>query len=272
MIVTTYNQPRFLALVLSALARQTFQGFDVIVADDGSHPPAEAALAELVGTLPFRVRHVWHPDQGFRKCSILNKALRLGVGEYVVFLDGDCITPCWFLEAHVRAAQRGRYVTGGKVSLARRLSEVVTLSHVQSGFFDRISWALLANVDKPRRVLAARIPLVRTLLNRNVPRPPVWRGENSSTFAEHLFAVGGFDERFTYGCEDADLGYRLQAAGVRPVSIRYSAPVFHLYHERPYANAWEFERNRQLLLENRARGVAFTPYGLPSQRSHSEQQ
>ncbi len=87
-------------------------------------------------------------------------------------------------------------------------------------------------------------------------------GENSSAFAEHLRAIGGFDERFTYGFEDADLGHRLQAHGIHGRSVRYTAPVFHLEHARPYARPEELAANRALYDENRARRATRTAHGL----------
>jgi len=49
---------------------------------------------------------------------------------------------------------------------------------------------------------------------------------------------------------------------VRGFSIRYSAPVFHLWHERPYVRDEVIARNRQLLAETRRTGSTWTPAGL----------
>src|SRR5687768_18341756 len=51
-------------------------------------------------------RSVWHPDEGFRKCTITNKAINAASGEYLIFFDGDCLPPSHCLEAHLRAARR----------------------------------------------------------------------------------------------------------------------------------------------------------------------
>jgi hypothetical protein len=128
------------------------------------------------------------------------------------------------------------------------------------------------HVDKLRRLIVNRLPGIRVLFDRNVPRPPTWRGENSSTFTEYVYRVGGFDERFTYGHEDADFGQRLRAAGIMPRSLRYTAPVLHLDHGRPYLRDNEWERNRALLAANHAQGMTFTPYGIPrsERRSHPD--
>jgi hypothetical protein len=117
-------------------------------------------------------------------------------------------------------------------------------------------------VEKKRRLIVSKLPGVRDLLDRRVPRPPGWRGENASTWAVHARAVGGFDERFTYGYEDADFGQRLLLAGVIGVSVRYTAPVYHLEHGRPWRNEAVIAANKALYDANRAERVIVTPYGL----------
>lgn len=261
MVVTTYNNPRALALVLAGLFRQSIRDFEIIVADDGSGPDTARLIAECAVRSPVSLRHLWHPDEGFRKCTITNRAIASAGGDYVVFFDGDCVPRGDCLAQHLAAARRDSYLTGGKIPLAAALADRLTVGDVERGILDRVGfwWRY---VGKPRRLLASRLPLVREWMNRRVPREPSWRGENASTFAEYLHLVGGFDERFTYGYEDADLGHRLQAAGVQGRSIRYTAPVFHLEHPRPYADPRQVEVNRALYRENRSRRLSHTTYGL----------
>jgi glycosyltransferase involved in cell wall biosynthesis len=260
-IVATYNNPRALSLVLAGLSRQTQRDFELLIADDGSGLDTKALVEEYARTAPMPVRHVWHPDEGFRKCTILNKAILAATGTYLVFFDGDCVPPPHNLAAHVHAAARHRYVAGGAVYLSDRLSRQLTVAAVLRGDLDRIGF-WWHEVDKPRRLLMSRLPFARFLLDRNVRRPPGWRGGNSSTFAEHVHQVGGFDERFTYAWEDADFGHRLEAADVIGYSIRYTAPVLHLAHPRPYARIEDLEKNRAIYDANRAARMTFTPYGL----------
>jgi glycosyltransferase involved in cell wall biosynthesis len=262
-IVTTYNNPHGLQLVLTGLARQSLQDFELLIADDGSGPETQAVVDAFAAGVPFPVRHVWHPDQGFRKCTICNKAIQEAAGDYLVFFDGDCIPARDCLEIHLRAARQDSYLAGGAVYLNRYLSERLRPADVAAGLLDRpgLWWA---RVNKKRRLLVRHLPLVRDVMNRRVPREPSWRGGNSSAWIEHLQAVGGFDERFTYGFEDADLGHRLQALGVHGRSIRYSNPVMHVEHSRPYANPLQLARNRELYDENRALRLVRTPYGLPT--------
>ena len=262
-VVTTYNNPRGLQLVLAGLSRQSLRDFELLVADDGSGPETAAIVTAFAAQAPFPVRHLWHPDQGFRKCTISNMAILEAAGDYLVFFDGDCIPARRCLELHLRAARRDSYLAGGAVYLDRHLSERLTPAEVASGRLDRpgLWWA---RVNKRRRLLVRHLPLVRDAMNRRVPRQPSWRGGNSSAWAEHMRAVGGFDERFTYGFEDADFGHRLQAFGIRGRSIRYSNPVMHVEHSRPYADPLQLARNRKLYDENRAMRLIRTPYGLPA--------
>jgi glycosyltransferase involved in cell wall biosynthesis len=260
-IVTTYNSPRALALVLAGLARQTVRDFELVLADDGSGPETKAVLDSFARTAPFPVRHVWQPDEGFRKCAILNKAILAATGNYLVFFDGDCVAPSHTLAVHVRAAQPRRYLTGGKVLLSQELTDRLTAESVARGDLERIGvwWG---GVQKRRRLIVGRVPGLRYLFDRNVKRPPGWRGENSSTFADYVHLVAGFDERFTYGLEDADFGHRLQAVGIMPRSLRYTAPVFHLEHPRPYVRPEDCVANQALYNANRAARMTMTPHGL----------
>lgn len=261
-IVTTYNNPRGLQLVLAGLTRQTVQDFELLIADDGSGAETAALISEFAGRARFPVRHVWHPDQGFRKCTISNKAILEAEGDYLVFFDGDCIAPSHCLAAHLSEARHGSYLTGGKIPVSRSLGGRLTVESVEAGLLDGIGFWWLG-VGKRRRLFVSHVPVVRDMMNRRVPRQPSWRGENSSAFASDLRRVGGFDERFTYGYEDAEFGHRLQAAGVQGRSIRYTAPVFHLEHERPYVDPLQIVRNRKLYNENRACSLGWTPHGLP---------
>ena len=260
-IVSTYNNPRALSLVLAGLARQTVREFELLIADDGSGPETKAVIDRVARDAHFPVRHVWHPDEGFRKCTILNQAIVAASGSYLIFFDGDCVPPAHTIAAHVHLAQRNRYLAGGKVLLSQRLTDRLTLDAVQRGDFERL-WFWWRDVEKRRRLLISRIPGIRFLFDRNVKRPPGWRGENSSTFAEYVHRVAGFDERFTYGLEDADFGHRLEATGVIGYSLRYTAPVFHLEHPRPWARPEAIAANRALYDANRAERMTATPYGL----------
>jgi len=260
-IVSTYNNPRALAAVLAGLARQTFRDFEILVADDGSGAETAAALAAAAAHSPRPVRHVWHEDRGVRRNTILNRAVLRAQGEYLVFLDGDCLPPPQWLAAHVAGAERGWYVSGGKVLLSEALTQMVFAGRIPAEALHRFT-PLWRQIAKRRRLVMSRIPLLRRALDFNRRERCGWVGEDSSTFAAHLRDIGGFDERFTLVWDDADVCERLKGAGVRGRSIRYRAPVLHLEHGRGYRGDDDLRNNLELFLANRAAGLVATRHGL----------
>ena len=88
-IVTTYNWPQALKLVLEALAAQVVPNMEVIVADDGSGQETKAMIESMRQIFSCPLHHVWQEDEGFQAAKIRNKAIILAAGEYVIFIDGD---------------------------------------------------------------------------------------------------------------------------------------------------------------------------------------
>lgn len=68
-IVSTFERPRELEMVLAGYALQDDPDFEVVVADDVSGSATAAVIAAEVRRPSTwrRLRHVWHPDQGFCK-------------------------------------------------------------------------------------------------------------------------------------------------------------------------------------------------------------
>jgi glycosyltransferase involved in cell wall biosynthesis len=93
-VLSTYERPRDLALVLAGYALQDDPDFEVVVADDGSGPETAAVIADAARSGP-PVRRVWHPDRGFRKTESLNRAIATCRSDYLSFSDGDCIPRPW---------------------------------------------------------------------------------------------------------------------------------------------------------------------------------
>jgi len=260
-IISTYNSPVHLRRVIKGLEAQTIKPFEVIIADDGSSQETEFELKKYKETSLLNIVHVWHEDQGFRKCTILNKAILESDGEYLIFLDGDCVPRRDMLETHLKYAKKNRYITGGKVHLTQEFTDTLTEKDIENNKLEKFGtwWFKSKNT---RRLIAGYIHAFAYLSDRRMTkRMPGWRGENASAYKEKIVEVGGFDERFTYGLEDADLGHRLACNGVVGFSIRYTSPVYHLEHQRPYAGP-ENEINNDFYNENRKLKRTFTPYGI----------
>jgi len=254
-IVATYNQPRFLELVLCGYAVQTRRDFEIVIADDGSGPETAEVVERARREHGLDIRHVWHEDRGFRKSEILNRAILATDREYLIFSDGDTIPRRDFVQVHAELAEPGCFLAGGYVKLPPDVSERITVADVQAGRATDLRW-LRAQGFRPGRH-ALRFTTFRpwaTLLDRLTPTPPRWRGNNSSTWREHLLAVNGFDMEMGYGGQDAALGDRLENLGIRPKRIRYRTLAVHLHHERPWRDPEGVRRNdeiRRRIRENR---------------------
>ena len=110
-IVSTYNNPRALELVLAGLERQTRPPQEVLIADDGSGAETRGAH-RVAGRAGSRIRRAASGirDEGFRKCRILNQASSPRRAEYLVFFDGDCV-PAGTLSRGARGARGASIAT-----------------------------------------------------------------------------------------------------------------------------------------------------------------
>lgn len=266
-IVSTYNQPQLLDRCLLALSRQRAPGFEVVIADDGSGDETRAVVEGHAERFDGRLRHVWQTDDGFRKTRILNKAILATEAEYLLFIDGDCVAaPDWFSE-HLAAASPGCYVNGSLIRLDEGLSDRITHQSIVSGEAFQTSWLTREGGKFNRRYLRLSLPhALRARLNRVSTTRLYWLGSNSSCYRADALAVNGFDNRFTYGFEDGDYGYRLDNYGVRAKTARWTANVLHLWHERPWSNPEVLERNRALMVEKRPGGRFRAEIGLDELR------
>lgn len=260
-IVATYENPHALALVLAGLERQTTTSFEVLVADDGSGPATRQLIESAAATSAKVVRHVWQQDDGLRKARIVNRAIEAAGGDYLLFLDGDCIPGPDFVRSHLQYRRPRTYLSGSCILLAPDASSALTPEEVSSGALDGLR-ALRPGNRRARRLLAGRIPTLARLLDERFAREPVgFHGGNASAWRDDVVAIAGFDERMER-MEDKDLGARLRRAGVTGRSLRYRAPTWHVHHERGYVTPGMRAASRALLDGNDAAHVVRTPYGL----------
>jgi len=245
-IVTTYNREDALGAVLRALARQTDQDFEVVVADDGSGKRTAEMIEAWKKKAPYKLMHVWHEDQGFRAAEIRNRAILVSRGTYCIFLDGDCIPRPDFISAHRRLAQRGWFVTGNRLLMSQALTEAVLRDDLEPEQWKLSTWVERRAEGAINRLIplfSLPLGLLRKL------RPHVWRGARSCNLAvwrSDLDRVDGFDAAFSgWGREDSDLLVRLLHAGVRRKDGVFATGVLHLYH--PEADRSRLEQNDQQL-------------------------
>jgi glycosyltransferase involved in cell wall biosynthesis len=230
-IVATYNRPDALDAVLRSLSRQDDQGFEVIVADDGSRPDTATVVENWKQRLPHRVVHVWHPDDGFRLAEIRNRAIGAAAGDYCIFLDGDCLARPKFIGTHRALAEPGWFVTGNRLLLSKALSERILREQLAPEQWTLMHWWNLRLSGEIKRLA----PLVTVSLGplRRLRRQD-WRGAqgcNLGIWRSDLLKVDGFEGAFaSWGREDSDILIRLMHAGLQRKDGRMATGVLHLWH------------------------------------------
>ena len=238
-LLATYNWPQALELVLESLNAQTDKDFEVLIADDGSRSDTAHLINAFTKIANFPIQHLWQEDLGFRKTTILNQAIKRARGDYLVFLDGDCITQPDFVALHRDLAQSGYVVTGSRILMGKRLTNdlIAPERNLKKRFFSSLGDSkLLFAVMRLAGQLNKCAPLwIKVPDNRWRVYPGfVWKrikGCNMACWKDDAVRIGGFDESMVgWGHEDADFVFRLQQSGLKRKSGAWATEVLHLDH------------------------------------------
>lgn len=255
-IVPTYNRPSALHLCLRSLAQQSRFPDEVLIADDGSSDETRQTIDRFRDSAdcPFFLRHVWQEDDGFRKPRILNETVRNASGDYLAFLDGDCLAHRHWLRQHLRNAEPNAILGGKRVDLGQHLSETLLSKGLLLNKLDiNLLWnSVMDDTRKAEEALVIPSPLLRRLANLDrISNDGIW-GCNFSLPKSLFFAINGCDEDFLDGSiEDNDLGIRVLNGGGKLKSVRFQANVFHLWHKSSWSFTSEKYRHNRRILEQR---------------------
>ena len=220
--------------MLRAFSEQTDDDFEILVAEDGSDARTAEVVARWAPMFRVPLKHVSHADDGRRLARIVDLAALEAQGDFLVFVDGDCIPRTSFVAGIRRAALPGWYLASKRIKLSPSFS-----ARVLSG--ELAIWALV------RRDLDAARPLANVSAGHFVPlrdRRRPWRPDQPDflpPFNAYGFCIGmhradlervnGWDARFIgWGNEDVDLAVRLGRIGLRCGWPGPSATVLHLWH------------------------------------------
>ena len=235
-IVSTYNRPDALNAVLAGFCQQKEldqNDWELIIADDGSREPTMRVIEQYRPFFGENLKHVWHPDNGFRLAEIRNKAALESAGDYLVFLDGDCIPMSDFVSQHQRLAESGKVVAGNRILLSKTYtSDLLISSRLNEpcswGVFQ---WFLAKWSGKTNKALGwLRLDLEK-YRNRRANDWRVLRGCNIGVWRKDFLIVDGFDASFSgWGYEDSDFAVRMLRLGVHIKDGRFAVPVLHLWH------------------------------------------
>ena len=237
-VITTYNRSDALLAVLAGLLRQTDRGFEVIVADDGSREDQQHLLLESKVSKELKITHAWMPDEGFTLNRNRNLGAALSNGQYLVFLDGDCVPEKDFIAQHRRLAQEGYFVNGSRVLLSEELSNQIIRGEDFVVGRSLWFWLLKRVTGNANKILGLiRLPDGSYRVKSKFSWKGI-RGANLGVWKSDLELVDGFDESFVgWGHDDADFVLRLHNAGLKRKNGFCATEVYHLWHPEAARNS-----------------------------------
>lgn len=229
-IIPVFNRMKTLEKNLTALSWQTYprELMEIVVADDGSSEDIREMLLSL--SLPFKTKHVFQEDNGYRLSANRNNGIRVSSGEVLIILDVDMIPVPKMIFEHMKWHQENhnvlvlghrRYVEEADVKLddLKRGSEF--LNSVRPTIHKRLG------IDRDWREEI----YTRTDILKNSSDP--WMcvcGGNISMKRSNFFRCGLFDEEFVdWGREDQEFGRRAFVSG-NFIVPEMSALALHLEH------------------------------------------
>ena len=223
LLISTYNWPEALELVLKSILQQSRMPNEVIIADDGSSDTTRVLLERFKGKFPVPLKHIWHEDNGFRKSIILNKAVKAVTAEYIVEIDGDIVIHPNFVADHLKSAEKGFFVQGSRAMLSEwKTKELLKSKQVNLSFFS----AGLKN-----RFNALRLPFMKKIFELGFSDPFHIKGCNLAFWKEDYINVNGYYNSFEgWGGEDYEFGARLLHAGIKRKRLKRAALAFHIHH------------------------------------------
>lgn len=262
-IISTYNQPKWLELVLYSYNLQTVSNFELIIADDGSDESTKEVVDKFKSSSELSVIHVWQKDEGFQKTKILNKAIMVSNSDYLIFTDGDCIARRDFVETHLKLKRSNCALSGGYFKLSETISKTLSKAEIKNQKCFDANW--LVAKGQPKTFKLNKLTKSKTkanLLNTLTPTKATFDGMNVSCYKKDIIAVNGFDERMQYGGEDREVGERMMNNGIKFLQVRYSTICVHLHHERPYKNLESERNNKKIRQETKRNKSTYTNFGI----------
>ena len=240
LIITTYNWPDALVLVLKSIESQTITPDEVIVADDGSTAETKAVVSKFQEDSNLNIIHSWQKDKGFRAAKSRNKAIVKSSGDYIILVDGDVILHRKFIQDHINNAQANYFVQGSRVLLTEDETNKILDSK-------RISFSFFSSGLKNRKN-AIHSNLMSKFFSTKKNYIHGIKTCNMGFYKQDCININGFNNDFEgWGREDSEFIVRLLNSGINRKNVHFNAIQFHLWHKDNSRES--LERNNLILKE-----------------------
>lgn len=241
-VAISYNQPWHVEALCASLVLMDFDidKYEIILVDDGSISPISTVI-NLPQNINFRFIYLPR-DSSSCRAKARNAGAALARGEYLVFIDGDCLVGGNFLKNY-----EDYFVDNTNVDVVlgsfycidyNKKPDSLTfdyLKSLESGdpyhkddsrfYLEKISNAKVRNMHAPWLLLISRNFVIKNKLFRD---------------------LSGFDERFIgWGSEDTEFAYRICKAGIGFELLPNK--VYHISENTEYRS---FENKYRNWIEN----------------------
>jgi len=241
LIIAVYKDTEALNVILNSLTTQTYENFEVIIAEDGEDANMRNFVKSWQDKANFDIIHTTQEDIGIRKSKSQNNAIRNSNGDYLIFIDGDCVLYSNFIKYHVELAQNGCFIGGRRVNLGPKYSKLLREEKISPLELEKkflLQYIKIAKDSKESHTEEgfsfSLNSIIYKLFLKNRKKNLKLLGCNFGCFKKNMLKINGFDEELEDAAvaADTDIQWRLEAIGLKMKSCRFIANQFHLYHKR----------------------------------------
>ena len=238
LIITTYNWPESLFLVLKSIKNQTIIPEEVVIADDGSNDDTKEMIDKFQKDSELNIIHSWQEDNGFRAAKSRNKAIAKSNGDYIILIDGDIILHPKFIQDHVNNAKVGYFIQGSRVLLNQDITKQRIINKkISFSFFSK-------GLNSKKNSIHSNFLSKIFSTYKNSLRGT--RCCNIAFFKQDCINVNGFNNEFEgWGREDSEFVVRLFNHGLNRKNLRFNAIQYHMWHKE--IDRASIDLNNQLL-------------------------
>jgi len=224
LIITTYNRPDALSLVLKSVASQTKLPDEIIIADDGSDNSTSEYINTFKKKSTLKVIHSWQSDKGFRVAKSRNKAIAKSNFEYIILIDGDVVLHRKFIEDHLKHSEYGYFVQGPRVFLNELTTKkFLNTNNIMLSFFAR-------GLSNRKNTLHSNFLSSFFSTKKNYLHSI--KTCNLAFYKIDFIRVNGFNNNIEgWGREDSEFVVRLLNSGLNRKNVRFQMIQFHLWHQ-----------------------------------------
>lgn len=252
LIISTYNWPEALELVLQSVSKQAIMPDQIIITDDGSGESTRSLIDHMKLYLP-NITHCWQEDDGFRKTIILNQAIKICETELIIQIDGDMILHPDFVKDHLRIAEKGYYTQGSRVLTNQPFSERLLNNN-------KLHPTILKK-GISNKVNGLHVPLLQNILSYYKKGLKGTRGCNMAFWKSDIVKVNGYNQDIIgWGKEDTELIVRLYNNGVKRKNLKFGGIQYHIYH--PENSRDHLESNIKILENAIEQKIAWCQNGI----------